>query len=293
MGIGQEAYGSRQDMKIFPSIRRRLEAKLLNSHLVRGHVEKSILQAYPSTVKMGEFKENDVFVVGYPKSGNTWMQNLLSGLIYGAHGRNASGQLIQELIPDVHYKKYYQRFGKTACFKSHHLPRCEYRRVIYIIRDGRDVLVSYWHYHKNITGVELQYSDLIEMPIYNFGTWAEHAAAWLENPYGADQMFLRYEDLLRDGVAELKKIARFLKIEVGEQQVREVVNSNSFQKLREKEKCFGFGRRLWEGSGAFFRRGSVGAYLDEMPVIAARSFTEQNSSVLRAFGYDCEILCQK
>jgi hypothetical protein len=69
----------------------------------------------------------DVFVVGYPKSGNTWYQCLLAGLVYGCNPALTPDTVVQELVPDVHGKKVYRRFGERAFFKSHHLPAPEYR----------------------------------------------------------------------------------------------------------------------------------------------------------------------
>ena len=272
-------------MEIYQQFKNRVANRLLASNFVKEHVNRSILHAYPSSHKIGDFKEDDVFIVGYPKSGNTWMQYLLSGVVYGLHGQNVTGQLVQELIPDVHYKNYYQRFGGPAYFKSHHLPRQEYQRVIYIVRDGRDVLVSFWHYHKNLTGSQLDYDKLIQMPIYQFGTWSEHVLSWMDNTYGAQLMCLRYEDLLLNGASELNKVARFLGLEIPEKRLKEIVRDNSFKVLQEKERLYGFGRRLWNGGGAFFRRGVAAGFVDEMPADLVQIFTEQNANALDKFNY--------
>ena len=88
----------------------------------------------------------DVFIVAYPKSGITWLQNMVAATLYGLDPQRAPDSLVQELVPDVHYKQLYKRFRTPMVFKTHHLPRPEYRRVVYLLRDGRDVMVSYWHH---------------------------------------------------------------------------------------------------------------------------------------------------
>ena len=260
-------------------------SRLLGSGIVRQHVKERVTAAFPHSVPMGEFGEDDVFLVGFPKSGNTWMQNLVAGVLYGILPEYAPGSLIQELVPDVHYKTHYQRHGHTICFKSHFLPRPEYRRVIYIIRDGRDALVSFWHYHKAVTGEEIHFDRLVEMPVYEFGTWPEHVTSWLRNPYGANMITVRYEDLKRDGAAELERVARFLGLERDREFLTSVVTSCGFQKLRSNEKLFGFGQTFWPGNRRFFRRGDVGSHLAEMPKSAIEKFEIRNGEILRTLGY--------
>src|SRR3989442_12778221 len=88
-------------------------------------------------MRIDETRPEDIFVVGYPKSGNTWMQNLLAGLVYGLDPEHMPNDLFDHLVPDVHYRRYYRRFGtppQPMHFKSHHLPHHQYRRVTYILR---------------------------------------------------------------------------------------------------------------------------------------------------------------
>src|SRR5687767_15231360 len=94
----------------------------------------------------------DVFICGYPRSGNTWFQNLLAGVVHGVDPEFAHDSLIQDLVPDVHYKRFYKRYGPHAYFKSHALPEPSYRRVVYLLRDGRDVMVSYHHFLTALQG---------------------------------------------------------------------------------------------------------------------------------------------
>ena len=71
----------------------------------------------------------DIFVVGYPKSGNTWIQYLLAGMIFGIDARLAPDSLIQDLVPDVHFKEFYRHYLTPTFFKTHDLPQPHHRRV--------------------------------------------------------------------------------------------------------------------------------------------------------------------
>jgi len=60
----------------------------------------------------------DIFIVGYPKSGNTWMQNLVAGVIYGIDARLAPDSLIQDLVPDVHFSAVVSASRQTHVFQD-------------------------------------------------------------------------------------------------------------------------------------------------------------------------------
>src|SRR5437016_2347879 len=99
-------------------------------------MEKERIRALTGLIPIREFSEDDVFIVGYGKSGNTWFQNLASAVTYGVDPRYAPDTLIQELVPDVDYKHFYKRFKTPMFFKSHHLPNHDYKHVVYLLRDG-------------------------------------------------------------------------------------------------------------------------------------------------------------
>jgi hypothetical protein len=91
-----------------------------------------------------DFNPSDMFVAGYPKSGNTWVQYMMAGVLFGVDTRLAPDSLIQDLVPDVYFKRFYRRYLSSMFFKTHDLPKPNYRKVIYFVRDGRDVMVSYF-----------------------------------------------------------------------------------------------------------------------------------------------------
>src|ERR1700749_4611472 len=76
---------------------------------------------------INEFTSRDIFVVGYPKSGNTWFQALASGAVYGVLPELVPMSVVQDLVPDVHGHRWYKRHGETMFFKSHSLPDPRYR----------------------------------------------------------------------------------------------------------------------------------------------------------------------
>jgi Sulfotransferase domain len=250
-------------------------------------------QPPPETIPDGltpitQFVPEDIFVVSYPKSGNTWFQNLVCGVVYGVDPSLAPSTLVHDLVPDLVYKKYYRRYATPMFFKSHSLPRADFRRVVYLLRDGRDAMVSYRHYREVIDGVKYDLLKFISPKTKLYPChWAEHVEAWMPNPYCAEMLVIKYEDLLSEPVRELKRFCQFFGIHRGTDHLTAVAKAASFCNLRAKEERMGFGRpdHVFPPGKFFFRRGVAGSYKDEMPPAVLRKFLERSGDTLRRFGY--------
>lgn len=227
----------------------------------------------------------DVFIAGYPKSGNTWMQNLLGSLIYGVDPQFLPDRLTQELIPDMHTKRYYKRFLPVTCFKTHSLPQPAFRKVIHLVRDGRDVMASYFAMNKML-GKNLSLEEMIVDGKGLFPCrWHEHSRQWIENPYDAEIIMVKYEELLTNPYVELTKICSFIGLTRSEDVITNCINGNSFQSMQDKERKYGRDNRKWKSSNMFVRKGRSGVYQSEIPDHLINIFVEKSKSELDHFGY--------
>lgn len=248
-------------------------------------IDKTV-RGLTGTVPINEFLQDDIFIVGYPKSGNTWMQNIVAGIVYGLNLDQATDSLIQDLVPDVNYKKYYRRYRTPMLFKSHHLPKPEYRRVVYMIRDGRDVMVSYFHHLK-----ALEYEDINFLEMIHYGAhlypckWHKHISDWQINPYGAEIILISYENIYNDPVNELQKLSDFIGVEIDKLSLEKIIRSTSFDKMRDKEIKWGWDNSQWPKDKFFTRRGKIGSYKDEMPPEILAAFLKDAGETLKRLGY--------
>ena len=225
----------------------------------------------------------DIFICGYPKSGNTWMQNLLAGVLYGISTKYLPDNLVQELIPDVHYKQYYKRFLQFSIFKSHYSPQPEYKKVIHLIRDGRDAIVSYYAMNQAL-GIKYSLEEMVIEGKGIISKWHEHTQAWIENPYKADILVIKYEDLHADPLNILLKICHFIDIDRDIDLLNRAISGNTFAKMQEKEDIYGFST-FKNKSERFIRRGKIGSYKDEMPSELTKHFENVAKMQLDKFGY--------
>jgi hypothetical protein len=233
---------------------------------------------------INDHRVDDIFVVGFPKSGNTWVQYLLAGLLCGVDASRCPDTLVQEIVPDVLGRVGYRRYTQPVFFKSHDLPRADYRRVIYLLRDGRDAMVSYFH-HYNALFPGMDFATLIRTAPDLPARWHEHVEAWLANPHKAELLIIKYEDLLYDSTVALRRICTFAGIEVDEAQLLRASEAASFANMKQREKRLGWDHATWPKDKAFVRRGTVGSYRDEMPPEVLALFQAEAGATLLKTGY--------
>jgi len=240
---------------------------------------------------------DDIFLVSYPRSGNTWIRFLLANLIYPDQevGFTNIGRLVAD--PARASRKFLKSLPRPRILKSHFPFDPRYRKVIYIVRDPRDVVVSEYYFslkkRRIDPGLSLdQFAVQRFLPgnSSDYGTWWEHAASWIVARKG-DPAFLlvRYEDLLRQTVHELSRIAEFLSINADAQRLKTAVDRSSFDRMRQiEQKEAG----LWEGTRdtrkdiPFVRAAKVGAWKNALSQASVEMIESAWSPLLAILGYE-------
>jgi hypothetical protein len=234
--------------------------------------------------------KDDIFIVGYPKSGNTWLQNVVASLVYGVDASLAPDSIIQDLVPDVHYKRFYRRYATPMYFKSHCRPRPDYQNVIYLVRDGRDAMVSYYHYLKVLRGkrnLDISYTEMLRdrVGLFEGCKWHEHTEAWLANPYQARMLTIRYENMRSQPLQELRKLCDFINHPMDDENLGRIIHQTSVENMKAKEAKWGQNNPAWPKDKAFVRRGQSGSFKDEMPAEVLEYFLQESQPALEKLGY--------
>src|SRR2546428_8591396 len=90
-----------------------------------------------------EVRPNDVFLVSYPRSGNTWIRFLIGNLVCPDDPVTFAN--VEQRIPSIYTYPNRVLRRLPRILKSHEVFDPRYPRVIYIVRDARDVAVSFYH----------------------------------------------------------------------------------------------------------------------------------------------------
>ena len=186
---------------------------------------------------------DDTFIVSYPRSGNTWTRFLIANLINP--DEPATFANIEAKVPEIeaNTRRQLERFPRPRILKSHEYFDPRYRRVVYIVRDPRDVVLSNYHFQLKKRFIEDGYpidryvSRFIAGEVDDYASWGDNVATWLATRYESPSfLLLRYEDMLQAPQRELAKVAAFLGIEGDPQRLDRAVELSSADRMRQLEK---------------------------------------------------------
>jgi len=188
---------------------------------------------------------DDTMIVSYPRSGNTWTRFLLANLLHP--GVDVSFTNIETLIPDtsVISSRALKRIPRPRVIKSHEYFDHRYPKVIYVVRDPRDVALSYYDFQRKYRQIADDYA--IERYVDDFvngrlnssswGTWAENVASWVSTRRDSDRfLLLRFEDMIEDTRRELERVADFLALSSTPQTLERAIANSSAERMRQMEK---------------------------------------------------------
>lgn len=240
--------------------------------------------------------DDDVFLVSFPKSGNTWTRFLVANLVYP--DQRADFGNIHDLVPDpgATTKRRLHNMPRPRIIKSHECFDPRYPRVIYIVRDPRDVAVSQYHYHRKCKRIDDDYpmakfvARFLAGETCPHGSWGENVATWLVTR-SQDHRFLllRYEDMLSDTPRELAKIASFLNLAVTPQHISQAIERSSPSEMRRMEKSQSELSRLTRDTRkdlSFVRAASSGGWKSELPDVLASKIETAWAPLMQRLGYE-------
>lgn len=213
-------------------------------------------------------RPDDVFLVSYPKSGNTWMRFLIANLLQ----QNPPVGLLEAdcLIPSVDgkTKKFFDEMKSPRVIKSHFSFIPAYKRVIYVVRDPRDVVMSQYHYQikrgvlEGGASLDAFVERFLKGEVCPYGSWGDNVGSWTATRRDDPNfLLLRYEDMLADVTGGASKISKFLGFGQDASRISVAVERSSLENMRKVEKAEG---KKWDSTKgtrqdmSFFRSAKSG-----------------------------------
>ena len=223
-----------------------------------------------------------IWVASYPRSGNTLFRIVLDrmglGPTYSIHNDkalkvlNIEKEVGHEDLPEEGLEGL-SNDSAIHFVKTHDLPGKDDYPTVYIVRDGRDAIVSYAHYLKNIDKKEFSLGQIIAKlitgEIGGFGLWGDHVRKWRRKP--GKFAIVRYEELVRQPANEVARVLR--QLQIPEILVNEQISIPSFAELQNM-------------NSEFFRAGQSGSWSNDMTGSLERQFWARHRMGMALAGYE-------
>ncbi len=244
-----------------------------------------------------KFRDDDIIIATYAKSGTTWVQQIIAQLLFNAQ----EGLEVAEMspwidlrvppkavkLPAVEAQKH-RRFVKT------HLPVnalvfSPQVKYIYIARDGRDIVWSLYNHHVNANSAWYQalndtlgrvgppiekppesirqyYHDWLDKDGHPFWPFWENIKSWWDIRHLPNVLLMHFATLKADMPGQIRRIAEFLKIPIDETNWDAILEHCSFDYMKQNAtQSVPLGGIFWEGGAqTFIHKGTNGRWRDTL-----------------------------
>lgn len=260
-----------------------------------------------------KFRDDDIIIATYAKSGTTWVQQIVSQLIFdGQEGLNVAemSPWLDLRVPPKEVKlqaveaQTHRRFLKT------HLPVdalvfSDKAKYIYIARDGRDVVWSLYNHHANANqawyealndtpgrvgppiepppaDIVVYFREWLEKDGYPFWSFWENIKTWWDIRDLPNVHLLHFEALKRDMPGEIRRIADFIDVSISEERWEALVEHCTFDYMkRHATASVPLGGALWDGGAeTFIHKGVNGRWRDVLPTALSEAYEAKATTEL-------------
>jgi len=226
------------------------------------------------------------FVVGFPRSGTSWLSEMIADYYNLPRPRH-----------------YYLPLAFACVVHTHFKPNKKFKNTFYIIRDGRDSYVSAFFklrklvekepdnvkvvdFQKRIPGlmddtlIKENFAKFLRINLVEENhIWANHIKLWKDSDLGNRVSYLTYESLLTDPIETLKKAISNHSEDVNTELLTEICNKHSFKNQS---------KRPVAQHRTILRSGKKNDWKNHFNEESAKLFNKYNGEMLVELGYEAD-----
>ncbi|CAN9508888.1 unnamed protein product [Ophioblennius macclurei] len=226
------------------------EAELYSVH--KG-VYVSVTLHPPKSLKYYEdftFRPDDILIVTYPKSGTTWTQEIIPLVLSGGDSASVETLPNWDRVPWLEESRActlsLEDRPSPRVFTTHYnynmMTKSYFQvkpKVIYVMRNPKDVLTSAYHYYGSTSFLvnPTSTSDFLQKFLNGeviFGSWFDHVTSWLniEQKEKERVLYICYEEMIKDLKGSVAKIAQFLEKPLSEEVIEKIADRCLFKNMK-------------------------------------------------------------
>ncbi|XP_039322135.1 sulfotransferase 2A1 [Saimiri boliviensis] len=234
-------------------------------------------------------KDEDVITVTYPKSGTNWLVEILCLIHSKGDPKWIQSVPIWERSPWVETENGYKILSEKEGPRliSSHLPIQLFpksafsskAKMIYLLRNPKDVLVSGYFFWKQMTFVKKpksweQYFEWFCQGHVIYGSWFDQIQGWMSMREKKNFLLLSYEELKKDTRRAVEKICQFLGKTLEPEELNLILKNSSFEAMRENNMSNYSLLRTHSvvGDPQLLRKGTPGDWKNHLTVAQSEAF---------------------
>lgn len=183
----------------------------------------------PESLKYYEqfsFRPDDILIVTYPKSGTTWLQEIVPLIMSGGEPASVESLPNWDRVPWLEETRTQvlnlEERPSPRIFTTHYhlgmMPAAFFKvkpKVIYVMRNPKDVFTSSFHYYGMVSflvnpGPQSEFLHRFLEGKVIFGSWFDHIKSWLNYQHKDRILYICYEEMLTDLKESVRRLSQFL-----------------------------------------------------------------------------------